>query len=194
MLKKKILIIIPVRLGSKRLKYKNILEIKGLPMFVLVAKEALKSKYNSTLYVSTESQKIINLCKRYKLNFIKRPARLALDNVEKQLVIVDAVKKLKLKERPEIVISLQANTPQFNVTDLDRAIFFFLKKVFPSSQIRELITIDNNNLQDGAFRIMTLNTVFKKTLSTKVGVYKTNYLDIHYYREYKIVKKKIEKS
>ncbi len=193
-MKKKILIIIPVRLGSKRLKYKNILEIKGLPMFVLVAKEALKSKYNPTLYVSTESRKIINLCKRYKLNFIKRPQRLALDNVEKQLVVVDAVKKLKSKEKPEIIISLQANTPQFNVTDLDKAIIFFERKVFPNSPIRELITIDDNNLQDGAFRIMTLNTVFQKTLSTKVGVYRTNYLDVHYYKEFKIVKKKIEKS
>ena len=38
------LIIIPVRMGSKRLKNKNILPIKGLPMFVFVAKEVQKSK------------------------------------------------------------------------------------------------------------------------------------------------------
>ena len=43
---KNLAIIIPVRLGSKRLKNKNILPVKGLPMFVYVAKEAQKSKNN----------------------------------------------------------------------------------------------------------------------------------------------------
>lgn len=193
-MKKKILIILPVRIGSKRLKYKNILPIKDKPMFVLVAKEALKSKYKPFLFISTESKRIIDICKFYKLNYVKRPLELAKDEVEKQDVVVDAVKKLNSKIKPNIVISLQANTPEFNVLDLDKAINFFEKKVFPGKPIRELITIDNNNLQDGAFRIMTLKTVFQKTLSTKVGVYKTNYTDIHYSKDYEQVKRKIEKS
>ena len=42
---KKIILIIPVRMGSKRLKNKNILPINKMPMFVYVAKEAVKSKF-----------------------------------------------------------------------------------------------------------------------------------------------------
>ena len=50
-----ILIIIPARLGSKRLERKNILPIKKLPMFVYVAKEALKSKFRVSVFISSES-------------------------------------------------------------------------------------------------------------------------------------------
>ena len=35
---------------------------------------------------------------------------------------------------------------------------------------------------------MTYRTVFQKTLSTKVGIFKTNYIDIHNMKEYLKVK------
>ena len=90
----KILIVIPARIGSKRLKHKNILLIKNLPMCIYIAKEALKSKFTPHVFISTESQKIINLCKKYEINYVRRPSYLANDNVEKQEVIVHAYKKL----------------------------------------------------------------------------------------------------
>ena len=41
---KKVIIIMPVKYQSKRLKEKNILPIKNLPMFVYVAKKIYKIK------------------------------------------------------------------------------------------------------------------------------------------------------
>ena len=41
---------------------------------------------------------------------------------------------------------------------------------------------------------MTFKTVFQKTLSTKVGIFKTDYIDIHNKKEYLAVKKIIEKQ
>ena len=61
---------------------------------------------------------------------------------------------------------------------------FFSKKVFIKSPIREVISVGKDNLQNGAFRIMTFKTVFQKTLSTKVGIYFTDYIDIHYKKDY----------
>ena len=57
---KKIILIIPVRMGSKRLKNKNILPIKKVPMFVYVARKILKSKFSSKTipmnrYVNTKN-------------------------------------------------------------------------------------------------------------------------------------------
>ena len=49
-----------------------------------------------------------------------------------------------------------------------------------------------DNIQNGAFRILTNKAVFQKTLSTKLGVFFTNYLDIHSKLDYLKVKKKIE--
>tara|TARA_A100001015_G_scaffold230919_1_gene261353 strand:- start:234 stop:818 length:585 start_codon:yes stop_codon:yes gene_type:complete len=190
----KVLIIIPARLGSKRLKNKNILPICNIPMFVLVSKEASKSKYSPIVFVSSESKKILDLCKKYKINFIKRPSYLAGDSIEKQDVIVHAYKKLKAKYKPTVVVSLQVNTPQFNYKDLDKGIYFFKNKLYPKSPIKELISVGNNMIQNGAFRIMTPNTVCKKTLSTKVGIIFTNYIDIHNAKQYKKVKFLIEKE
>lgn len=189
-----ILIIIPARLGSKRLKKKNILPIKKLPMCVYVAKEALKSKFKVNIFVSSESSQIIDICKKNKINFIKRPYSLSRDHIEKQEAIVHAYKKLKKKFKPKIIVSLQSNTPEFKIRDLDNAINFFKKKAFVKKPIKEVISIGKDNLQNGAFRIMTPATVCKKTLSTNVGVYYTDYIDVHDFNDYKKAKKKIEKK
>lgn len=190
-----VLIIIPVRMGSKRLPNKNILPINGVPMFLRVAYEAKKSRYNPFVTVSSESKKIKEKCIEKNIFFIKRPKKLSYDAVEKQEVIKHATKHLiKKKYKPDLVVSLQVNTPEFNFIDLDNAISFFRKKVFIKSKIREVISIGKDNLQNGAFRIMTLKTVFQKTLSTKVGVFFTDYLDIHYMRDYKKVIKRINKN
>jgi CMP-N-acetylneuraminic acid synthetase len=190
----RVLIIIPARLGSKRLKHKNILPIKGLPMCVYIAREALKSKFKPEVYVSTESIKIINLCKMYKIKYIKRPNYLAKDHVEKQEAIVHAFQKLKNKIKPKVIVSLQVNTPQLKIKDLDNAIIFFKKITFPKKPIKEVISLGKDKLQNGAFRIMTPLGVCKKTLSTNIGVYFTDYIDVHDLNDYKKAKKKIEKN
>ena len=192
--KTKIAVIIPVRMGSKRLRNKNILPIKDIPMFVFVAKNVNKSKHKLNVFISSESEKIRVICKKYDLNFIKRPKRLSLDFVEKQEVIVHATKylKKKLNYDPKIIISLQANSPEFDVKDLDKALKFFNNKMYIGKPIKELISVNHDNIQNGAFRILTNKAVFQKTLSTKLGVFFTNYLDIHSKLDYLKVKKKIE--
>ena len=186
------LIIIPARSGSKRLKDKNILPINGVPMLAYVAKVVKKSKFAPLIYVSSESLKIKKICKKYKINFIKRPKKLSKDDVEKQLVIVHAVKLLvkKLKIRPKIIISLQPNSPEIKVKDLDKAIIFF-SKCFTKKKNKELITVGKDYMQNAAFRIMTYSAVFQKSLSTNICIFKTNYTDIHTKKEYIKVLKKI---
>lgn len=189
---KKIIVIIPVRMGSKRLKNKNILNIKNKPMFVHVAHEVIRSKFKPSVYISSESKKVINICKDYDLNFILRPRKLALDYIEKQEAVVYTYRKLK-NLKPDIIISLQPNSPELQAKDLDKAITFF-KNSFKEKSIKEVISVGKDNLQNGAFRIMTPKTVCKKTLSTNIGVFFTDYIDVHYLNDYKKVKKKIEKN
>lgn len=190
-IKTNILIVIPARMGSKRLKNKNILPIKGMPMFVYVAKEAEKSKFKPLIWVSSESKKVKKICKKYNINYLKRPNNLSKDNTEKQLVIVHAVKKLskKLKYQPKIIISLQPNSPELKVKNLDDAIKFF-SKCFKRKKNKELISVGKDNLQNAAFRIMTYSAVFQKSLSTNISIFKTNYIDIHNKKDYlKVIKK-----
>ena len=190
---KKNIIIIPARGGSKRLRNKNILKICNLPMFLLVAKEAKKSKYFQEVYVSSDSKKILDICKHNKIKFIIRPKRLSGDIVEKQDVIVHSVKFLSKKMSVGDVVSLQPNSPEFKYKDLNKAYQFFRKKLYPKSLIKEVISVNKSNkIQNAAFRIMTYKTVFQKTLSTKIGIYLCDYIDIHNKADYLKVKKKLE--
>ena len=164
-------------------------------MFLYVIKNIKKSKNSLRIIVSSEDSKILEICKKNNIEFIKRPKHLSEDNIEKQDVIVHATKYLTKKEKflPKTVISLQVNTPQVNYLDLDKAIKLF-NSIFLNKKIKEVFAVDKYNLQNGAFRIMTYDTVFQKTLSTKVGIFKTDYIDIHNKKEYLIVKKQLEKS
>ncbi len=189
---KDLIIIIPVRAGSRRLKNKNILKIKNLPMFVYVALEAKKSKNKPSIFISSESNKIKKICEKYNLNFIKRPKRLSSPKVEKQEAIVHGTKYINQKYnfKPKYVISLQCNSPQFKHQDLDRA-FKKFKKEFVKKEKKELISVGHDNCQNAAFRIMTFKAVFQKSLSTNIIVFFTNYIDIHTRANYKKVLKKL---
>lgn len=187
-------IIMPVKYQSKRLKNKNILPIKKLPMFVYVAKKFLKQKIFTRFFVSTESKKIKNLCKKHDIKIINRPKHLSKPNVEKQAVIVHAVKKINNIKKNDTIISLQPNSPEVKPVDIKKAINFFKNKLYKNSKIKELICVNSKNIQNPSFRILTYDAVFQKTLSTKIGVYFADYEDIHEYKDYIKVKNKIEKD
>ena len=191
---KKIVVIMPVKYQSKRLKEKNILPINHLPMFVYVANKFIKSKIFSKFIVSTESKKIMKLCEDYKIDYINRPKYLSKPEVEKQAVIVHAVKNFKAINKNDIIISLQPNSPEVKVSDIKKALNFFKNKLYKNAKIKELICVNKNNVQNPSFRILTYDAVFQRTLSTKIGIYHANYEDIHTLKEYLKVKKKIEKK
>ena len=192
---KKIVAVIPAKKKSRRLKNKNILPIKGEPMFLYTAKEINKSKKINEIIISSDCNKIKNITLANNFTFVKRPKNLTYESAEKQDVVIHAIKKVfKNKTKPDIVISLQPNSPELRHKDLDNALSFFEKKLYPKAKIKELISINKNLIQNAAFRIMTYKTVFQKTLSTKVGVYVKDLIDIHTYKEYINAKKKIEKK
>lgn len=192
-MKPTVLVIIPARGGSKRLPQKNIAPVLGEPMLLRVCKECRKSRYVSRIVVSTEDEGIAALCLNNNVEVVKRPESLAQDNTPKQDVIVHATSWLETHEGflPDLVVSLQANTPEFQASHLDEAIEFFQEKVFPGQPIKEVFTVGKDLIQNGAFRIMTRKTVFQKTLSTYVGVYITDYLDIHHAADLKQVEERL---
>ena len=118
--KKKILVIVPAKGNSKRLKNKNILKINRLPLVIRSAKEALKSKYVDELIVSSESKRILDICKKYNINTLSRPKKLSRSKTEKQEVVVHATKYFKKNYfKPEIVIffiSLKKICNKFNIS------------------------------------------------------------------------------
>ena len=71
------LAVIPVRGGSKRLKDKNIYPLQGKPLIEYTIESVLESKCFDTVVVSTDSEKIANVAKKYDVVVHNRPAELA---------------------------------------------------------------------------------------------------------------------
>ena len=123
--KKSVLAVIPARSGSKRLKDKNILKLKGKPMISWSIDAALKSKYIDSIIVSSDSNKILNISDRYGVHTIKRPDYLANDTSTTFNTVKHAIENIK--ESYDFVILLQPTSPLRTQKHIDKA-FELLKK------------------------------------------------------------------
>ncbi len=181
---KNILVIIPAKGNSKRLKNKNILKIWGKPMLYWSIQAAKKSKFKNKIYVSSENEKILKYAKSQKVKTILRPHYLSQDNVFKMEVIRHALKEISKKLKPTLVISLQPNSPDIKSYEIDRGIEKLILE-----KLQEVVSVDENYNQNAAFRIMTYNTAKQRDLSTYQGFVITNSTDIHTSKDIKKLKK-----
>jgi len=124
-----VLAIIPARSGSKGLPGKNIYKIAGKPLIAYSIQSAKESKLINRVVVSTDSNKIGDVAKRYGAEVIIRSKNLALDATPTLPVLRHAVRFLKNKEGyyPDIVVLLQPPTPTRTREDIDKAIEKLIK-------------------------------------------------------------------
>lgn len=169
---RRVFAIIPARGGSQRLPRKNIFPIWGKPMIFWAIQACHVSEYIDRVYVSSEDEEILSIAESFGAYRIQRPMELADGFTYKQDVIAHAAQSLE--EKPELIISLQANSPQICPTDLDGAITKLVQY-----DRKEIFTVSDNLIQNAAFRVMDYDYVFQKTISTYCGVYITNYQDVH---------------
>ncbi len=98
--------------GSSTLKNKNLLKINNHPILWYPCSEAKKVKEINKFFVSSEDKKIINTCKKYGFEPIKRPRKLAKANSQHIDVLVHAINFMKNNNCfPDIIIVLLANAP-----------------------------------------------------------------------------------
>jgi pseudaminic acid cytidylyltransferase len=110
---KKLLAIIPARGDSKRLPRKNILEFSGKPLIAWTIEAALSSKYIDRVVVSTDSQEIANISKKYGADVpFMRPDELATDEATSIDVVIHMLEELEnLHEKYDYILLLQPTSP-----------------------------------------------------------------------------------
>lgn len=175
--------VISARGGSRRLKNKNILSVFGKPMIYWAIYAAKKSKYIKDIFVSSDSKKILNISREYGVKLIKRKKNLAKNSIPKIEVVKNAVRNMKKNKKPTLIISLQANSPEIRHIHIDKAIDHLIKY-----DRHEVISVDKNNNQDAAIRVLRYKALFSKCLSSYVGFVKTNLVDVHYKKDLKKIK------
>ena len=125
------LAIIPARAGSKGLPKKNIKLLNGIPLIEYTVKAAIKSKFITRIILSTDDEKAISICKKFKEVEIpfKRPKRLSNDKSIVTESFFHLFKWLQRKENaiPQHFCVLQPTSPLRLSKDIDGAIELFFK-------------------------------------------------------------------
>lgn len=120
----KILVVIPARGGSKRIRRKNIRLLADKPLIYYAINIAKSSQYVDDVVVSTEDPETSKIAEKFGASVIRRSPDLAGDQIPIDPVVFDAtVQKEKLAfDEYDIVITLQTTSPLLRTETLDKAI------------------------------------------------------------------------
>ena len=176
----RVLVIIPAKLDSKRLKNKNIRELEGKPMFLHSVDYADASRYGVEVIVSSESDVVEEICNKHEVRFHKRPAELCGD-VEVVDVYEYVISQIKHEEY-DLVVGLQPDNPNRSHT-LDECIDYMIENNYD-----DLITVNPSYKRSGSVRIFKYDYLKAGKVSKRLGCIKDGATDIHYESDLESVK------
>lgn len=102
-------LIIPARGGSKGIKKKNIVEVKGKPLIYYTIKAAQEIVESSNIFVSTDSKEIGDISKKYGASVpFLRPSNISEDNSSSIDLILDFLNRFPEYQN---IILLQPTSP-----------------------------------------------------------------------------------
>jgi N-acylneuraminate cytidylyltransferase len=132
---KKYVALIPARGGSKSISFKNIKKIAGKPLIHWTIEAANNCSKIDKVYLSTDSEKIINVAKEVeneKFEVVGRSPETATDTASTESVILEFATSHDF----ENIILIQATSPLLTSKDLESAI-----KQFEDSKADSLLSV-----------------------------------------------------
>ncbi|MFH0259612.1 MULTISPECIES: acylneuraminate cytidylyltransferase family protein [Vibrio] len=109
----KIIAMIPARLGSQRLKHKNLQPFKGVPLIVHAIRKAKISGVFDEIWVNSEAEVFADIAEQEGVNFHKRPKELADNNATSE----DFVYQFLKEHQCDYVVQLHSIAPLLSVVD-----------------------------------------------------------------------------
>lgn len=124
----KIVGIIPARGGSKGIPGKNLTEFCGRPLLSWSIGQALRSNCVNEVYVSSDSEEILEAAGRFGASPITRPAELATDEASSEAALLHALSHIEQQAGPpDLVLFLQCTSPLRLPQDIERAVQALLR-------------------------------------------------------------------
>ena len=156
------------RLGSRRIKKKNIKLFFGKPVIAYPIINAIRSKIFSRVIVSTESKKISKIAKFYGAEIpFKRPKKIADNKTSTIKVIKHAIKKLGLSKKKNInICCIYPVTPLLN-----KKIFIKGYKKFVNSKADFLIPVLKTKHTHTRFFCKNKKGYLRETKNKKMQTY-----------------------
>lgn len=165
----KIIGIVPARKGSVRIKNKNLINFCGKPLILWTINQTLKINLINEVYLSSDSLKILNLCKKIssRMIFNKRPKILSGNKVKSETVIKYLIKKYNIDKNSTILL-LQPTSPLRSDRDIINMI-----KIF---KLNKLKTLHSASIYQGKLKISGNKKIFslKKSIRCDRAIYSYN--------------------
>lgn len=125
---------IPARIGSSRLRMKNLALLQGKPLIYYAIKAAQGSGVFKSVVVNSENTVFARIAKRYKAGFYQRPNHLATSNAKSDLVVYDFVKKNPC----DIIAWINPTSPLQSGDEIKKVVDHFI-----DNRLDSLITVKN---------------------------------------------------
>ena len=128
---------IPARMGSARLKKKNLALISGRPLISYVIEAAKDSGVFDRIIVNSESTVFGNIARRHGVEFYKRPEALATSGAKSDVVVYDFL----MKHPSDIVAWVNPTSPLQKGEEIRGVVRHFIEKGLDS-----LITVKDEQV------------------------------------------------
>ena len=188
--------IIPARGGSKGLPGKNIKLFVGKPLIAWSILQAKKCKHIDSVWVTSDSDEILDVACKFGAEAIKRPDELSSDTASSESAWIHAIDAIQNQKGAfQYVLGMQATSPLRQPQDLDQAFATFLQNqyntLFSSVEIEDFFiwqptadgsmtgvnhdfenrkrrqNIEKRYLENGSFYIFTPEQI--KTKNNRLG-------------------------
>lgn len=125
--------IILARGGSKGIPKKNIMNFCGKPLIAWSIEHAKNVSSISNVWVSSDSNEILKIAKKYGSQLIKRPRKLATDKSSSVSAYLHAIKEIEKKDgKIDIVIAVQTTSPVRESKDIENGLKEFRRSNYDS--------------------------------------------------------------
>ena len=142
--------IILARGGSKGIPGKNIINFCGKPLLAWTIEQCKSSENVRNVWVSSDSQEILNVASQYGAKTILRPIEISGDHATSEsgwLHAIDHIEKENTKI--EVILAPQVTSPLRESSDIERAIELFSAEncdsMFSCSVAEDLFYWERNN-------------------------------------------------
>ena len=186
----KAIAIIPAKTDSKRLKKKNLRVINGKTLVEHAIDYAEDSKLIKHIVVTTESDEVRLLTKKYKNIILRNRDESYMGEREVADVYVNVTKQFQkdyynLHMEMTHVVGIQPDHPDRQTT-ADSLITYAVENKYD-----DLVTVDSSGTRNGAVRITKRKFVESGMMSRRVGSYLDNCTNIHSEDDLKSAEKNI---
>lgn len=123
----KIVSLILARGGSKGIPNKNIIKLNNKPLISYVINASLKSNVNET-WVSSDSDEILKISKKYGSKIIKRPDELSTDFSTSEDALIHFAKNIDF----DILVFIQPTSPLLKSKYINKGLKMIINKQYDS--------------------------------------------------------------